>query len=143
MQIYYAYGSNMNSTRLVERVPGARILGPARLDSWQLRCTKPGADGSGKANLIEDPKAVTWGVLYALGSDDWTRLDAFEPGYERTEHAVLDASGRAVRAQLYLWTQTTEELAMAGWYRDLLLAGAREHGLPDDYVAMLEALPTR
>ena len=32
---------------------------------------------------------------------------------------------------------------MAAWYREQLLAGAREHGLPADYVAMLEALPTR
>ena len=52
MQIYYAYGSNMSSARLVERVPGARTLGPAQLEQWRLLCTKPGADGSGKVNLI-------------------------------------------------------------------------------------------
>lgn len=143
MQIYYAYGSNMSSARLQARVPGARSLGRARLEKWRLRCTKPGADGSGKANLIEDPKAVTWGVLYAFESHDWTRLDAFEPGYERTEHTVLDASGTTLRAQLYLFRKTTQELPMAAWYREQLLAGAREHGLPADYVALLEALPTR
>ncbi len=142
LQIYYAYGSNMNTARLLERVPGAQPLGPARLEGWRLCCTKPGADGSGKANLIEDPKSTTWGVLYALGPDDWERLDAFEPGYARAEHPVLDESGTSWRAQLYLWTKTTPELPMLAGYRDQLLAGARGHGLPPDYVAMLEALPT-
>jgi gamma-glutamylcyclotransferase len=30
-----------------------------------------------------------------------------------------------------------------GWYKRLSVDGAREHGLPIDYVAALEALPER
>ena len=29
------------------------------------------------------------------------------------------------------------------WYKRLMLAGAREHGLPREWLALLEALPER
>lgn len=143
VDIYYAYGSNMSSLRLRERAPGARPLGAARIAGWRVASNKPGADGTGKANLVADAAAEAWGVLYELHPEHWTLLDRLEPGYTRMEHTVIDLTGRAQTAQLYLWTEPTPELPMHGWYRDHLLVGAREHDFPQDYIQALEALWVR
>ena len=74
MENYFAYGSNMSSLRLRERIPSARSLGAARLAGWRLAPNKRGRDGSGKANLVVDANSVVWGVLYQLVAADWPRL---------------------------------------------------------------------
>jgi hypothetical protein len=139
--IYFAYGSNMSSLRLRERLPTARSLGAARLPGWRLAPNKPGKDGSGKANLVADPGAAVWGVLYELIAADWPTLDRFEPGYTRLPQPIEDGRSRLQRAQVYVFTQHGPDLAMHHWYREHLLQGAREHALPTDYITALETLP--
>ena len=65
--LYFAYGSNLAAERLRERVGAFAVLGPARADGRRLECNKLGRDGSGKANLVEAPGEVAWGVVYGLG----------------------------------------------------------------------------
>ena len=94
-ELYYAYGSNMSTRRLLSRVPDARTLGRARLAGMRLVCNKPGRDGSGKANLVEDAGAHVWGVLYDIHVDHWALLDRHEPGYARETARVETDDGRA------------------------------------------------
>ena len=82
---YFAYGSNLTSARLVERVPSARAVGPALLRDFRLTLDKRGADGSGKANLAPAPGGSVWGVVYTFDPAEWVRLDACEPRYVRIE----------------------------------------------------------
>ena len=133
----------MSSQRLRERIPDARSLGCARLEGWRLCCNKPGSDGSGKANLVADAAAVTWGVLFTFDVVHWPTLDRFEPGYERVVCRVIDSAERSRPAQVYLSSADGAQRPVVGGYRDHLLAGAREHGLPDDYIAMLGRVPIR
>jgi gamma-glutamylcyclotransferase len=49
----FAYGSNMLSARLRERVPSARPAGTACLPGFSLRWHKVSVDGSGKCNVVE------------------------------------------------------------------------------------------
>ena len=62
--LYFAYGSNLPSARMRRRVPSAAAQGPAELQGRRLTTDKRGRDGSGKANLREDPAATVWGVLW-------------------------------------------------------------------------------
>jgi gamma-glutamylcyclotransferase (GGCT)/AIG2-like uncharacterized protein YtfP len=140
-ELYFAYGSNMSSRRLSERISGVQTLGPGRLDGSRMVCNKPGRDGSGKANLVAEPGGKVWGVLYRLSAHQWTALDAFEGEYVRRVYPVRLASQERVNAQAYVWGPSkSPALLPFKWYRDLLVEGAREHGLPTDYVEMLRSL---
>lgn len=44
-------------------------------------------------------------------------------------------------AQAYVATRTDSAYLPYDWYKALVVAGAREHALPPDYVAMLDAQP--
>jgi len=139
---YFAYGSNLDEERLLARVPGARALGRARLDGFGLRTNKPGRDGSAKANLVLAAGEVTWGVLYAIELDAYEQLDRFEGGYVRRR--VVVETDTDVRAALtYVSERRTLELTVTAAYRAHMVRGARAHGLPEDWVRRLAALPSR
>jgi len=140
MNLYLPYRSNMSTERMRARIPRATPMGRACWPGMRLAFNKVGQDGSGKANLVEDPAAEAWGVLFSIPHSDWTRLDAFEPGYARVECAVVLDSGRDFEAQVYLGVGETRELPPHGWYREHLHRGAIEHGLPDEIVRMILAL---
>jgi hypothetical protein len=98
------------------------------------------ADGSGKANLIEDAEALSWGVLFRVAPSDWVTLDGFEPGYGRISCKVCVDSGATVDAQVYLGLGSTRETPPHEWYRDHLVRGAIEHNLPAEIVAVIRSL---
>lgn len=51
------------------------------------------------------------------------------------------AGGRPLRAWAYYATSIDLNVRPYDWYRDLVIAGAREHGLPPEYIQALEAVP--
>ena len=125
-----------------ERIPAVGLIGPALLRGMRLAFDKRGRDGSGKANLAEDAASHAWGVLYALEWAHLPILDAFEPDYERVRVSV-EREGARLAAEAYVSTLCAPALAAANWYKQLVVEGARAHGLPDAYVAQLRRLPTR
>jgi hypothetical protein len=144
--LYFAYGSNMSSARLRERIGSADALGAASLPGFRLVFNKPSLDGSGKANLVAALDAITWGVLWWLGRERWTALDAFEPGYRRAAMPVQSRSMGRVEAEVYLYDaphdvrhEAPGGLAPFDWYVDHLIDGAREHALPESWLATLRA----
>jgi hypothetical protein len=140
--LYFAYGSNLCSARLRSRVASARALGPARLPDRRLSMDKRGRDGSGKANLVPELGCEVWGVVYALGAEGWPTLDACEAGYTRVAVEVLTAL-ESLRVQTYLAERLTLDPVPFNWYKRLIVEGAREHGLPAEWVRLLESLPER
>jgi gamma-glutamylcyclotransferase len=136
---YFAYGSNMVTTRLRKRVPSARVLGPARLADFAWRCDKRGRDGTAKANLAPEPGAETWGVLFEVDPAELPALDRAEGGYERVPVEVTCA-GRSFAAETYVSDRVAADWLPTAWYRDVMLRGAREHGLPPHWIARLEAV---
>lgn len=138
---YFAYGSNLTLARMRSRVDGARAEGVACLRGYRLAWDKLGADGSGKANLRRDAGSRVWGVVYAFEAHRWPELDAHERGYERFE-ALVTLADAAIPAQTYRSARLTREPPFA-WYRELVVEGARAHGLPEDWLRALEACPVR
>jgi hypothetical protein len=130
---YLAYGSNLSTARLTRRVP-ARCLGVTQLPGWRLAFNKPGGRGSGKANLVSDPSATAWGVVFAIPGAALLQLDAIEGGYVRRAVEVTLRDGRALSAWCYFWCHPTPDLAPHAWYLDHIVRGAEEHGLPASYV---------
>jgi gamma-glutamyl-gamma-aminobutyrate hydrolase PuuD len=141
--LYFAYGSNLKLSRMRERVPSARALGPARLLGHSLGFDKCGRDGSTKANLIADDGESVWGALYQIDAAHWEGLDGYERGYARSAVEVEKPGGARVTAQTYRAVGPTADGPIFDWYLRLIVEGAREHGLPAAYLENLERVPSR
>jgi len=157
---YFAYGSNMQSATLRGRrcIEYRRAL-PGRAPGWRLVLDKPPLVGSGVsfANIIADPAAEVWGVLFEIADHDLAHIDLTEGvligNYARVEVAVAPladgsaASGSSMgpppqRAFTLTSDQRDPSLHPSQRYMQLLIDGALEHGLPADYVKFLRRVPT-
>lgn len=143
---YFAYGSNLHPARLAARAPSSRFVCVARLPGYRLAFHKRSLiDGSGKCNIARADEAHSvWGVIYALGHADMERLDGEEVvhgGYLRKPYElIVGAAARVAHAYEAPPDVIDESLAPFDWYHGLVLGGARCHGLPAEYIAMLESV---
>ncbi|MES2001892.1 MAG: gamma-glutamylcyclotransferase family protein [Pseudomonadota bacterium] len=142
--VTFAYGSNMPAARLRERCPSTRAIGIAELPGHELRWHKRSRDGSGKCDIVvvDTPNVSVFGVLYEIAADEKPALDRAEglnKGYDEVEVEVL-CNGRQVTAKTYRATDTDPSRRPFTWYRALVIAGAKEHGLPAAYIAGLESV---
>lgn len=140
MPLYFAYGSNMDRRQMTQRVSGAQLLGTGRLRGYGLACDKMGRDGSGKANVLAAPGKQVWGVVWELTHEALARLDGFEGGYRREQIAIRLSEGPTRTCWVYVSDRTDPDLLPNRAYRDRMLRGAREHGLPASWRALLEGL---
>ena len=145
--LYFAYGSNMLTRRLLERTPSARVVGVAALPAHELRWHKVSKDGSAKCDIVQSsvPQACVHGVVFEIAAADRAALDVAEGigmGYKGCEVVVNTAHG-ALQAWTYRATNIDPLARPYPWYKALVVAGAKEHRLPGAYVAALEAAATR
>jgi hypothetical protein len=144
---YFAYSSNMLTDRLRERVPSATAIGIGQLVGYALRWDKRSLqDGSGKCDAEATGRQddVVWGVVFELDPEDKPALDKAEglgAGYTEKTVNVLTETG-PVTAVMYYATDKDASLRPYHWYKALVIAGAREHGLPPSYRSRLELVVT-
>lgn len=144
---YFAYGANMHDSAFCERrrmTPGQAR--PGRIDGYRLRFNLDGRP-KGKAapaNIEADPDAEVWGVLYLLKRRDLIRLDATEgvPGrrYRHLWIAAEDGDGVRIDAVTYIADGNEEDGKPSLRYITLLREGARQHRLPDGWIAHLDSI---
>jgi gamma-glutamylcyclotransferase (GGCT)/AIG2-like uncharacterized protein YtfP len=134
--LYFAYGSNMARGAM----PEARLVGPARIDGYRLALTRRSIRWqAGVLDIVAAPGESVWGALFELDGADLERLDAKEGAgfaYRRIEVDLED--GRRATAYEVIDKEPVE-VPPAPEYSALVLAGARECGLPDDWVGELES----
>ena len=145
--LIFAYGSNMLTRRIQDRVASAVPLCVGYVSRYRFAFNKRGRDGSAKANAAFTgvPTDRVWGIVFALPETDQPRLDEFEPGYDRI---AIDVFGKSdtVNAQMYIARQETIDRTLKPfcWYQRLVVSGAIEHRLPADYIRSIEDIvPTR
>lgn len=140
---YFSYGSNMLRERLAARVGDSGYLGAAHLSGYRLGFIKRSTDGSGKCTLIErEHLHGVWGVVFEMTDAQKLLLDGFEgSAYEvKTVRPVLART--PVEAYTYIGRQQSLDpyLRPYTWYKDLVLAGAVQAGLPADYVGRIRSV---
>jgi gamma-glutamylcyclotransferase len=140
---YLAYGSNLHPLRLVLRVPNARFVGTTRLDGCRLAFHKRSVDGSAKCTLVftDNPAHVAHGAVYDIPEHEIHLLDAAEglgSGYDKQELTV-NVADETRRVFLYLASHThlAANLAPYHWYKGFVLAGARKHRFPTEYLQQI------
>jgi Gamma-glutamyl cyclotransferase, AIG2-like len=140
--IYFAYGSNMLTERLLDRCPGAKPIGMGIASGYRVAFCLESSDGSAKAGLLPQSGARAGGVLYRIPESEGPALDKVEGHphtYQRHETLKVDANGKLYDALTYLphEEKLATDHAPYDWYRALCLAGGEEHGVPNELIAPL------
>lgn len=142
---YFAYGANMNESVFCER----RGMRPrewrtGRITGYRLRFNLEGRP-KGKAapaNISEASDMEVWGVLYRINMRELVRLNASEgiPGrrYRPLRVTAEDGDGNLVEAVTYIADGKEEDGNPSLRYLTLLREGAREHGLPEHWISLLD-----
>lgn len=146
---YLAYGSNMLTERLQARCGSATARVVACADNWALSFSKRSQDGSGKATISAATGGRVFGVVFDLDETELPELDRLEgagKGYDRKEHFPVHTtdSRESLNVVTYIASVdfTDPNLKPYDWYLKLIVAGARQHSLPPEYIAAIEATPS-
>tara|TARA_R110002049_G_C9129764_1_gene558942 strand:+ start:90 stop:1988 length:1899 start_codon:yes stop_codon:yes gene_type:complete len=140
--LYFAYGSNMLTERLRARCPSAKPVGVAFAANYALEFSKKSKDASGKATLVPQPGVQQFGALFEIDSSERTELDKAEgvgSGYQRIDNFLVthSSNGEQVPASTYLATEPEANLKPFDWYLALVVAGAKQQGLPSEQLSIL------
>ena len=130
LNLYFAYGSNMNQARMQGREIQWLSVCAGWIDGFGLRFNKRSAQDAnlGCANLIYAPNEQIQGLLYKLQSEsEIDKLDFFEATpyrYSRELFQVQTADG-VQSAWVYIANPSVidNKLMPATWYVEHLLAG--------------------
>lgn len=145
---YLAYGSNMHPGRLAGRVEIINVVGTVRLDGYKLVFQKRSNDGSAKCHLERvGGLGEAYGAVFEMSDDQLRVLDRFEGaglGYRREQWEIL-VHGRPLSVVVYLASEShlALDLEPYDWYKRIVLAGARWHGFPEDYISEISLVASK
>ncbi len=142
---YFAYGSNMSLLRLRNRVPSANRLGLFYLEQHDLRFHKAGKDGSAKCDAFQTgrPEDAVIGALFEIDKREKTALDKAESlgyGYAEKRVNLCSESGDIIAAFTYCATKIDPSLKPYSWYLNHVVVGAKEIGVPEEYLHKIQTL---
>ena len=122
-------------------MPGCVPIGTAHIVGRTLRFHKRGADGSGKcdAHFTGKPEDDVVGVLYRIPQSEKPTLDRFEglgKGYFSELVSVVCDRRLLHNVATYVADVAAIDKGLRPyqWYKDFVVLGAQEHGLPGTYV---------
>lgn len=135
MTLHFAYGSNMSRVLMARRCPMATALGTATLADWRFVITV-----DGYATVVPQPGARVHGVLWRLGARDLAAVNAYESldsGLYQRRLLTVRRGGRRAPALVYVARDRPVGRPRPG-YIDVVVAAARDWGLPSGYIRALE-----
>lgn len=138
--LYLAYGSNLFTKRLKGRVPSAVKLREVELPNYQLSFHKKAGDRSAKCNIREVNNSSIYGIIYRLEAEEKPDLDKIEgPGYN-VDYLQIDSDNESREVFTYLAAENyiDDSLKPYSWYKSIVIAGAEEHNLPQEYIRKIK-----
>jgi hypothetical protein len=125
----------MDRAVMRKHAPGAVALGIARLEGYRFIITT-----DGYASVAPHARFCVHGRLWRLTARDRVTLDRWEniaAGLYRREMLPVIAAGKRRRALVYVARARPRGVPRPG-YMEIVMAAAREYGLPADYVTSLQ-----
>ncbi|XP_046585205.1 LOW QUALITY PROTEIN: gamma-glutamylcyclotransferase-like [Haliotis rubra] len=166
--LYFAYGSNLLAKRLLLKNPTAQFLHTARLDDYRLTFDSPRAThtmpwAGAPATIRRCPGSCVWGVIWQLDMADSDNLDSMnhngcdlpseldmadsdnldmqEVFYQRRTVTVTTPDGTTYTCRTYeLDGEFDISHTPSPQYKDVIVRGAKQSGLPQAYISQLEAI---
>jgi gamma-glutamylcyclotransferase len=144
LTLLFAYGSNMAASEMEAWCPRHRFVGPARLDGFRVELRRRSIRwGGGAADIVASPGESVWGALYEVADGELDRLDRKEgEGFAYRQVEVDLADGRRATAYEVI-DKEPREVPCTPEYAQLVVAGARERGLPEEWVRELAGITGR
>ena len=141
-----AYGSNLHPFRRAQRVRSVKPVGVVPMPGKRLAFHKRSQDGSGKC-LFYEPGGrddIMYGVVFEFYSAEKSKLDDLEGldnGYNE-QLVAFPLNGETYQSYIYVDASTHIDASLNpyGWYKKMVVLGARYHGLPREYIARIEAV---
>ena len=101
------------------------------------------SSGSGKCNVYRTGDSLdrVYGALFELTAAQKSILDGFEgPGYDSVPILAHSPNGE-IEAETYIAKPKSIDFSLTpfDWYKAFVVEGAKEVGLPDEYVSVLES----
>ncbi len=142
--LYFAYGSNMCKSKLRGIASSCKEPFVAKLKKHNLRFHKQSTDKSGKANAYPTNNVTdeVLGVVFNVDDSEVRNLDKSEGGYNRTDIEVFDNEGNHHNVKTYIAKKEkiNSTLKPYTWYKRLVIEGAYQHSLPEEYIAKIEVI---
>ena len=140
MPLYAAYGTNLDSRRMLRRAPHSPTRGTGWLAGWRLTFAGEDIAWNGpRATLVEDAGSQVYVALYDVTATDEANLDDWEGtgfGVYRKLRVRVDTLDGDALAWVYVMDGYEGGLPSARYLGELADA-AEAAGAPDDYVADL------
>ncbi|XP_048236367.1 gamma-glutamylcyclotransferase-like isoform X1 [Haliotis rufescens] len=144
--LYFAYGSNILGERILLNNPTAQFIHTARLNDYRLTFDAP-CDinktlwAGALATIRSCPGSSVWGVIWQLDMADSDNLDRQEKTYQRRTVTVTTPDGTTHTCRTYeLDGEYDIAHSPSPQYKDVIVRGARQSGLPQAYISQLEAV---
>jgi hypothetical protein len=137
----------MLTRRLKARTPSATAQGTAFVEGYRLTFSKKSTDGSGKCEIEATGNSAdrVYGVLFSISTAEADALDKAEGlghGYRKGDVQVVTTKGTS-SAVTYFATEKDTARQPYNWYKDFVIAGAVEHGLPAVYIEGLRGVESQ
>lgn len=141
---YFAYCTLLDRAEMRKFCPG---VGPGMIGSiigWRVGFGSYGEAGpGGGCQLFAAPGHTVHGLVYDLDDEEMSALDQIsgvDKGYyRRIDLLVETGSGEPISAITYMIPDSGGPFHPTASYTEPILRGARDLGLPDEYIRELEA----
>jgi cation transport regulator ChaC len=140
-ELYFAYGSNMVEEQMRDRCKSAVKVCVGVLNNHKIVFNRKGTYRPGGVASVEESEGQrVYGVIWKMHSSEFWDLDEKEDpkAYVRKKMSVSTLSGEHHSCHIYVAIPQRGVFKPGKDYLKLMVRGARETGLPDDYIRYLE-----
>ncbi|KAK6185825.1 hypothetical protein SNE40_007973 [Patella caerulea] len=144
---HFGYASNMLKERLLVDRPNAykKFVCVAKLQGYKLTFDRiwplPGDWHGPCATIRPDPEGVTWGVVWELETGDKAALKNQECKLNDIDVIVEDQIGNKYTCLVFeMGGSDHPGERPSPQYKDIIIRGARQSGIPNDYITVLESI---
>ncbi|KAK3757969.1 hypothetical protein RRG08_058283 [Elysia crispata] len=155
---YFAYGSNLLRERILINNPSAKFYGIGKLNGYTIAFDSPEGvstdrwfGGGATIHKVNSPSHV-YGVIWDIHNSDLESLDRQESVYNALQVDVEvisqsqpeiteQTSAEVVQCRTYQMFKGKGNTLPSPYYKKVILMGARQNGLPEDYIRFVERLP--
>ena len=140
---YFAYGSNLQPRILESRTlsrPGTLLPRPVILPNYKL-CINLGT----AASVETSPHSKVPGLIYKLPLSTFNILcltEGYPIAYKLITVQTLDSNNNLISAYTFSSGRGLSDNKTTERYKNILVDGAKENGLGDEWISYLESLET-
>ena len=145
--LYFAYGSNLDESRMRTRCPDVRVLSEGCLKGYRLDFTRYSSGWNcGVADVVRHEESEVWGLVYEITDSGLEALDRYEgypDAYTRFRTVVETPAGSLQGVWVYAVRDKQAFSPPSEEYVRILRRAAVKHRFPAHYQESLKRIPPK